>query len=71
MPTKPAGPLDERHYRRLQQLQKSISEHKEFLMKCHRCKLDVDTERNTTDEQLTLIGDIMREFLPDFAGKAG
>lgn len=65
MPKQPTT-LDERHYRQLQQLGKSISAHKEFLIKCSRCKLDVDQEMNVTNSQLQLISDIMREFLPNF-----
>jgi hypothetical protein len=56
------SPLTERHIIALKRMQKDFQEHLDFLLKCDKCKLDVDNEVKVTREQLSVIENLLREF---------
>lgn len=59
------SPLTETHYTQLKTLQKSINQTREYLLKCQRCKLDVDEEAKATEDQLAVVAGLLKEFFPN------
>lgn len=57
--------MTDKQYQDLRRLQKGITDTRNYLLKCQKCRLDVQQELATTEEQLEIIKSIIREFFPD------
>ena len=60
-----SGPLTERDLPELKRLRENIKVTSEYVAKCERCKLDVSQEKSACEDQLQVIGAILREFFPN------
>jgi hypothetical protein len=59
------SPLTESHYTQLKNLKNSIAGTKAYIAKCKKCRLEVEQEEKTTDEQLEIVNALLREFFPE------
>jgi len=57
--------INESQYKHLKDIQKGITQTREYLLKCRKCKLDVDEELKATEDQLESISLLLSEFYPN------
>jgi hypothetical protein len=68
MPKQPnifSGILTDRHYQDLKRLRLRAKQLNEYLIKCEKCKLDVEQEKSASEGQLEVIEGMLREFFPN------